>query len=185
MNKKILVVEDDTMLNSGLCYNLESDGYAPVSAYSTEEALKKVKTEKFDLIVLDVNLPDGSGFDLFKKIRNVRDIPTIFLTACDLEKDVMEGYELGADDYITKPFSINVFRKKISAILRRCGKRENENIYTDGNITVDFGRLTVEKNGESAVLTPTECKMLKIFIANPNTVITRQTLVGLRRKFCR
>ena len=89
--KRILVVEDDIMLNSGLCYNLELDKYQTVSAHDTATALEEIKGEPFDLIVLDVNLPDGTGFDLCKKIKAIQDVPVVFLTARDLESDVMTG----------------------------------------------------------------------------------------------
>lgn len=173
----ILIVEDDTMMNSGLCYNLQLDQYKVVSAQNASEAIERVKSNKFDLAVLDVNLPDRNGFDLCKDIKLVQDIPVIFLTARDLESDVMKGFELGADDYITKPFSVNIFRKKVSAVLRRCGNRKNTNIYSDGNLTIDFDKLTVTVQGKSTVLTPTESKLLKLFISNVNSVLTRQILL--------
>lgn len=173
----ILIVEDDTMMNSGLCYNLQLDEYKVVSAQNAAEAIERVKSNKFDLVVLDINLPDRNGFDLCKKIKLVQDIPVIFLTARDLESDVMKGFELGADDYITKPFSINIFRKKVSAILRRCGSQKNTSVYSDGNLTIDFDKLTVTVQGKSTVLTPTESKLLKLFISNANSVLTRQILL--------
>lgn len=173
----ILIVEDDTMMNSGLCYNLQLDEYKVVSAQNAAEAIERVKSNKFDLAVLDINLPDRNGFDLCKDIKLVQDIPVIFLTARDLESDVMKGFELGADDYITKPFSINIFRKKVSAILRRCGSRKNTSFYSDGNLTIDFDKLTVTVQGKSTVLTPTESKLLKLFISNANSVLTRQILL--------
>ena len=175
--KKILVVEDDVMMNSGLCYNLELDNYEAVPAYNAVSAVEDIKKEFFDLTVLDVNLPDGSGFNLFKKIKEIQDVPVVFLTACDLENDVIAGYDLGADDYITKPFNINIFRKKVSAIIRRCDKQVNDNVYADGSIIIDFNKLTVTKNDQSIMLTPTECRMLKMFTASPNIVLTRQTLL--------
>lgn len=175
--KRILVVDDDVIMNSGLCYNLELDNYAAVPTHNVAEALDKIKAESFDLIILDINLPDGDGFALCKRIKTVHDTPVVFLTARDLESDVIAGFDLGADDYITKPFSINIFRKKISAIIRRCDKQANDNVYADGSITIDFNKLTVTKNGESIMLTPTECRMLKMFTASPNTVLTRQTLL--------
>lgn len=175
--QSILIVEDDTMMNSGLCYNLQLDQYKVVSAQSAAEAIERVKSDKFDLAVLDINLPDRNGFELCKEIKSVQDIPVIFLTARDLESDIMKGFELGADDYITKPFSVNIFRKKVSAVLRRCGNRKNTNVYSDGNLTIDFDKLTVTVQGESTVLTPTESKLLKLFISNANSVLTRQILL--------
>ena len=175
--QNILIVEDDVMLNSGLCYNLQLDQYKTVSAQNAAEALEQIKTDGFDLAVLDINLPDMDGFDLCKKIKAVHDIPVIFLTARDLESDVVKGFELGADDYITKPFSINIFRKKVAAILRRCGNQKGESIYSDGNLIIDFDKLTVAINGVSTILTSTESRLLKLFTANANTVLTRQMLL--------
>lgn len=175
--KQILVVEDDIMLNSGLCYNLELDQYKAVPVNNKAAALEKIKEETFDLIVLDVNLPDGDGFDLCKIIKATQDTPVVFLTARDLEKDVMSGFELGADDYITKPFSINIFRKKIAAILKRCEKQFNEDIYICGALIIDFDRITASIKDEPVIFTPTEYKMLKIFTSNPGTLLTRQILL--------
>jgi DNA-binding response OmpR family regulator len=175
--QNILIVEDDVMLNSGLCYNLQLDQYKTVSAQNAAKALEQIKTDGFDLAVLDINLPDMDGFDLCKKIKAVHDIPVIFLTAHDLESDVVKGFELGADDYITKPFSINIFRKKVAAVLRRCGSQKGESIYSDGNLIIDFDKLTVAINGVSTILTSTECRLLKLFAANANMVLTRQMLL--------
>ncbi|MHB8061064.1 MAG: response regulator transcription factor [Ruminiclostridium sp.] len=175
--KRILVVEDDIMLNSGLCYNLELDEYKAVSVHNATVALEKIKNEAFDLIVLDVNLPDGSGFDLCKKIKAVQDVPVVFLTARDLETDVMAGFELGADDYITKPFNINIFRKKVAVILKRSEKSVDKNTYVCGELVIDFDKLTAAIKDEPVILTPTEYRMLKIFTGNPNILLTRQVLL--------
>lgn len=175
--KRILVVEDDIMLNSGLCYNLELDKYQTVSAHDTATALEEIKGEPFDLIVLDVNLPDGTGFDLCKKIKAIQDVPVVFLTARDLESDVVAGFELGADDYITKPFNINIFRKKVAAILKRSEKSIDKNIYVGGELVINFDKLTAAIKDELVILTPTEYKMLKVFTSNPNILLTRQVLL--------
>jgi len=175
--KRILVVEDDIILNSGLCYNLELDLYNAVPAHNAATALDKIETEAFDLIILDVNLPDGDGFKLCKKFKTVQNIPVVFLTARDLETDVMKGFELGADDYITKPFSINIFRKKITAILKRCEKQSDVNIYVCGELLVDFDKRVVSIKSEPVILTPTEYKILKIFTSNPGILLTRQVLL--------
>lgn len=174
---KILVVEDDAMLNSGLCYNLELDGYQAVPAYDAAAALEKIKNESFDLVILDINLPDGDGFELCKKIRAVRDTPVIFLTARDLEADVMKGFDLGADDYVTKPFSINIFRKKVAAVLKRSKKREGPNLYACGDLVIDFDKLTASVGGRPVILTPNEYKILKIFTGNPGVLLTRQVML--------
>lgn len=175
--KRILVVEDDIMLNSGLCYNLQLDQYEVVPAYTTAAALEKIKSENFELIVLDVNLPDGDGFDLCKQIKIMQEVPVVFLTARDLEEDAVTGFELGADDYITKPFSIKIFRKKVAAILKRCERQSNENIYVCGELMIDFDKLTASIKDESVIFTPTEYKMLKIFTSNSGILLTRQVLL--------
>ena len=174
---KILVVEDDVMLNSGLCYNLELDAYKAGSVHDAAEALEKTKNEIFDLVILDVNLPDVDGFELCKKIRAAHDIPIIFLTARDLEADVMKGFDLGADDYITKPFNINIFRKKVSAVLKRSNKAANRAFYVCGDLVIDFDKLTATIKDEPVIFTPTEYKILKIFTSNPNVLLTRQVLL--------
>ncbi len=174
---RILVAEDDKTMNSGLCYNLQLDQYQTVAAYTSKEALTQVKLNPFNLAVLDVNLPDGDGFGLCKEIKAFQDISVIFLTARDLEDDVLKGFELGAEDYITKPFSINIFRKKVGAVLKRCGKRKGSNLYSDGTLTIDFDKMTAFSCGTCSVLTPTECKMLKLFLANANVVLTRRCIL--------
>lgn len=175
--KNILVVEDDVMLNSGLCYNLELDAYKAVPAHDAATALEKVKNQSFDLMILDVNLPDGDGYELCKKIRAARDVPVIFLTARDLEADVMKGFDLGADDYITKPFNINIFRKKVAAILKRSGEPASQKLYLCGDLVIDFGKHTATIKDEAVIFTPTEYKILKIFTSNPGVLLTRQVLL--------
>lgn len=175
--KQILVVEDDVMLNSGLCYNLELDGYKATPSHDAATSLEKMRSESFDLIILDVNLPDGDGFELCKKIREVQDIPVVFLTARDLEADVMKGFDLGADDYITKPFNVNIFRKKIAAVLKRSEKPANQTLYICDDLIIDFDKLTASIKDEPVVFTPTEFKILKIFTSNLNILLTRQVLL--------
>lgn len=171
-----MVVEDDKTLNKGLCFNLESDGYKVFPAHNAAEALERVKSELFDLAVLDVNLPDMDGFRLFREIKAVQDVPVVFLTARDLESDVINGFELGADDYITKPFNINIFRKKVSALIRRCGGGPGD-VYANGPLTIDFNRLSVTVGGKTAALTPLESRLLKIFTCNANIILTRRLLL--------
>lgn len=114
--KKILVMEDDEILNAGLCYNIQKKEMLPVSAYSIKDAKEKLKKETFDLILLDVNLPDGNGFDFAKEAMPKYNTPFIFLTAHNLEEEIIKGLQLGADDYIVKPFSIRVVMEKTSGI---------------------------------------------------------------------
>lgn len=171
------MVEDDAMLNSGLCYNLELDEYKAVPVHNAAIAMEQIKSETFDLIILDVSLPDGDGFELCKKVKAIRDIPVVFLTARDLEADVMEGFDLGADDYITKPFNINIFRKKVAAVLKRAKRSQNQGLYEYGDLVIDFDKLTAAVRDEPVILTPTEYKILKIFTSNPDILLTRQVLL--------
>ena len=121
---RILVVEDDRELNQGICFALQQAGYETESAYSTQEAKLAGLQQEYSLMILDVNLPDGEGFGFCKWIMEHRKVKVMFLTARDLEEDVLSGYELGAEDYVTKPFSIHILLKKIAVIL----KRETENV---------------------------------------------------------
>lgn len=175
--KRILVVEDDIMLNSGLCYNLELDEYKAIPVYDAATALEKIKKEAFDLAILDVNLPDGDGFSLYNNLKSIRDIPVVFLTARDLDNDIIAGFELGADDYITKPFNINIFRKKVAVILKRLDKQSNTQLYVYGDLMIDFDRLTASIKDDSVIFTPTEYKILKIFTNNPDILLTRQVFL--------
>lgn len=109
----ILIVEDDRELNLGLSYSLEKENYSTISVYSLKEAKNTYLSKSIDMILVDVNLPDGEGFELCQWVKRQREIPVLFLTARDLEEDALRGYELGADDYITKPFSVNILLKKI------------------------------------------------------------------------
>lgn len=175
--KRVLVIEDDIIMNSGICYNLELDQYQAVPAYHGASALDLLGTEAFDLIILDVNLPDGNGFELCKRMKALQEVPVVFLTACDLEKDVMAGFDLGAEDYITKPFNINILRKKIAAILKRCERKADTEVYVCGELVIDFNKLTAYQQNEPVILTPTEYRMLKIFTSNPGVLLTRQLLL--------
>ncbi len=139
--------------------------------------MEKIKGEPFDLIILDVNLPDGNGFELCKKIKAIQDVPVVFLTARDLEADVMAGFDLGADDYITKPFNINIFRKKVAAVLKRSKRLLNQSLYECEDLMIDFNKMTASVKNEPVILTPTEYKILKIFTNNPDILLTRQILL--------
>ncbi|HPJ89667.1 MAG TPA: response regulator transcription factor [Thermotogota bacterium] len=174
---KILVVEDDTMLNSGLCYNLELDAYQAIPVRDAATAMEKIREEAPDLIILDVNLPDEDGFDLCRKVKAKGDIPIIFLSARDLETDMMTGFDLGADDYITKPFNIHILRKKVAAVLRRSDRSSNQQLYVCGDLVINFDQLTASVGNRPVILTPTEYKILKIFTRNPDNLLTRHVLL--------
>ncbi|HAG42756.1 MAG TPA: DNA-binding response regulator [Clostridium sp.] len=177
-NKTILVVEDDVMLNKGICFNLKEDGFICESAFSLKEAYDKLKSCKTDMIILDVNLPDGSGFELCKYIRQTLDIPILFLTACDMEIDIVTGFKLGGDDYITKPFSLMILRERILALFRRYKPIDVEdNIIIIHNLKFNFDKMTVSKSENNIILTPTEYKLLKVLVENRGKILTRRVLL--------
>ncbi len=175
---RLLVVEDDRLLNNTLCYNLSVSGYTVDAAVTKAETMSFFEKQDYDLIVLDVNLPDGNGFDLCKKIKERRsDTAVIFLTANDMESDMLKGFELGADDYVTKPFPISVFRKKVSALLARIRKQTGGDFYTDNTLSINFSELTAALAGEPVIFTPMEYRLLKVLVRNPHIVLTRQMLL--------
>lgn len=174
---RILVVEDDRLLNSTLCYNLGA-GYTVDSALSIQEAAQLSRRQDYDLIVLDVNLPDGNGFDFCRELKQRRaDTAVIFLTANDMESDMLRGYELGADDYVTKPFPMSVFQKKLAALLSRITKQSDGDFYDDGTLAVSFSEMTASLSKKPLTFTPLEYRLLKILVKNPQTVLTRQLLL--------
>lgn len=174
--KKILLIEDDKLLNHTLKFNLEMEGYHVTSGTSVKEAMLLL-SQKYDLIILDINLPDGSGYDICSDIKEYyKDTAIIFLTANDLEVDILKGYSLGASDYVTKPFSIGVFLKKVSAILVMLSPNL-ENIYIDKNLTINFSSFTSSFYKVSVLFTPMEYKVLSVFIKYDNQVLTRTQLL--------
>lgn len=175
---KILVVEDDRLLNTTLCYNLTEAGYIADGVRSKEEAVNLCQVSRYDLVILDVNLPDGSGFSLCRELKAQRpDTAVIFLTAMDMEDDMLLGYELGADDYVTKPFSMRVFQKKVAAVLSRLNKASESDRYDDGYLTINFEKMSAAAGGAPVTFTPLEYRLLKVFISNPNIVLTRRVLL--------
>ncbi len=175
--KPILIIEDDEILNAGLCYNLNLEGYETVSAYNIATAKSIFPEQEWALCILDVNLPDGDGIDYGKVIRNQSKVPIIFLTARDMDEDMIRGFNAGADDYITKPFNVKVLMQRVHAILRRCQEAEEEKLFRCGNLEIDFKNYIVKKNGKILTLTPTEYKLLFQFCKNPGNVLTRQILL--------
>ncbi|WP_027625776.1 response regulator transcription factor [Clostridium lundense] len=173
----ILIVEDDITLNNGIMLSLRQKDIDIKQAYNIKQTKKILLDKTIDLIILDVNLPDGSGFDLCKEIRQTSSVPIIFLTANDMEIDVVTGLELGGDDYITKPFSLMILRARVMAILRR-----SKSIKTDDKIQIDnmifnFDTMEFTKNDERIILSKTEQRLLKIFLANKGNILSRSQLV--------
>lgn len=175
---RILVVEDDRLLNSTLCYNLTTAGYLVEAALTKADAIGQIEKQNYELIVLDVNLPDGNGFDFCREIKERRpDTAVIFLTANDMESDMLKGFELGADDYVTKPFPISVFQKKVSALLSRITRQSGGDFYDDGNLLVNFSELTAALAGQVVSFTPLEYHLLKVLTSNSKQVLTRGQLL--------
>lgn len=175
---RILVVEDDRLLNTTLCYNLSTAGYDVDAALSKSIAERLCGKQSYDLIILDVNLPDGNGFDFCREMKERNsDTAVIFLTANDMESDMLKGYELGADDYVTKPFPMSVFQKKVSVLLARIKKQSGGDCYNDGNLYVNFSEMAATLNEKAISFTPLEYRLLKVLTKNPQIVLTRQVLL--------
>lgn len=176
---KVLLVEDDESIRMGLRYYLEQESYEVLECQTVKETETLLQTENnIDLILLDLNLPDGTGFDLFQKIKEQKDIPIIFLTANDLEVSIVMGLDMGADDYITKPFKARELISRMKAVLRRTGQNKNSNIIKLQDVTIDMQQAKVFKNGVDVMLTALEYKILLILALNPNTVFTREKILA-------
>ncbi|MEZ3492920.1 MAG: response regulator transcription factor [Lachnospiraceae bacterium] len=178
--KKILLVEDDRTLSETLTRHLDQNGYHTTWAYTKEDAVTKIRNLKFDLILLDITLPDGNGFAVCEEIRQISiDTRIIFLTAKDLENDIIKGYNMGADDYVTKPFSLPVLLKKIAAVTNRMEKEFSGVIYSDSYLRIDFAALTAYAADEPIELTPLEFKFLELLVKNPGHIVTREKILDV------
>ena len=174
---QILVVEDDEVLRNGIVYALKKEGFQPLPAGSLKE-LKEELAKEADLILLDVSLPDGDSRDYLKRLRQTSRIPVIFLTARNMERDMIEGFNAGADDYITKPFSIPLLMCRLRALLRRSGKESGSRYHArSGELSYDFETKTLKKSGQEIVLSKTELKILEALIQNRNQVLTWEVLL--------
>lgn len=171
---KILLVEDNKTISKALKYTLEQNKYDVLSAENVSEALNLLKKEKVDLIILDITLPDGDGFELYKIIKEKYNISTIFLTAKDDENDIVKGLELGAEDYVTKPFSTRELLARINKILMRNKKK---NIINIQDITCDLDKMCIYKNNEEITFSSLELKILMLLFNNLNKVITREYII--------
>lgn len=170
----ILLIEDNEMVAKGLAYSLNQNGYELVHKTNINETIKYLQRETADLIILDISLPDGDGFDLYEKQIEKLKIPTIFLTAKDDEDDIVKGLELGAEDYITKPFSTKELIARINKILFR--KNSNLIIKVD-NIKFDIDKMVVYRDDEAIELTSLEIKILHLLFININKVVTRDDII--------
>ena len=170
---QILLVEDNKSITKALTYNLEQHKYRALSAENIAEAKKILATEKINLIILDITLPDGNGFDLYRDIKEMN-ISTIFLTARDDEDDIVKGLELGAEDYITKPFSTRELLARINRIFLR---EKKNNIIKIKDITCDLDKMCVYKGEEQIAFSSLELKILMLLFSNINKVITREYII--------
>lgn len=176
---RIMLIEDDEAIRIGLNYYLEEENFKIETFKDALEAIKRLNEDSnFDLILLDINLPEMDGFKAFHEIKKIKDIPIIFLTANDLEVTTVMGLEMGADDYITKPFKAKELTARIKTVLRRVHHKAKENSITIQNITIDMNGMKVLKNGKDVQLTALEYKILLILALNPNTVFTRETILA-------
>ena len=181
---KVLLVEDDETLALALTYTLERNGYKVVSSYNLSDGKQKFMIDNYDLIILDVTLPDGTGYDLCKFIRVENlEIPIIFLTACDEEVNVVLGLDIGGDDYITKPFRINELLSRIKAILRRKSvdkgksKEVTDRIYSN-NIFIDKSKMKLYKDGEELSVSAQEYRLMLLFMENQERILTREQILA-------
>jgi DNA-binding response OmpR family regulator len=177
----ILLVDDEDSIQTLLTYPLERDGYRVVQARDGEEALRRFHEEAVDLVVLDIMLPRVDGLEVCRRLRAESTVPIIMLTARDDELDKVLGLELGADDYITKPFSIREFRSRVRALLRRAstphGGGRREEVLDHGDVRIDLPRRTVEVRGDPVQLTFVEFELLALLAANPGVVFSRRQLL--------
>ncbi|ABS41980.1 response regulator transcription factor [Clostridium botulinum] len=174
----ILLVEDDKIIASGIEYSLEQEGFTTILCYDVATAKKALKYNKFDLCIFDLSLPDGNGYELCKIVREKEDIPIIFLTACDDEVNVVMGLDMGADDYIIKPFRIRELISRIKSVLRRYQKGINSKIILELNdIRINTLDAKVYKNDKEIVLTALEYRLLLILANNQGQVLSRNQLL--------
>lgn len=175
--EKILYVEDDLSLIDGLKYTLENSGYSVDNARTVKQALALFKSNPYHLLLLDITLPDGSGFDICKEVRSISSVPIIFLTASDQEISVVKGLDMGGDDYITKPFKLNELLSRIKALLRRSAGFSKSECLDANGIRVDLIERLVWKNGKLLSLPLVEYKLLCLLMRNPNHLLTRETIL--------
>ena len=171
---KILLVEDNNLIAKGLTYSLIQEGYEVINSFDVKETNQIILKQKIDIIILDITLPDGNGFDLYKNIIKAKNIPTIFLTAKDEEENIVKGLELGAEDYITKPFGV---RELITRINKVVSRQTKNNIIEIKDIKFDLNKMEVYRENEKINLTSLELKILHLLITNVNKVVTREKII--------
>lgn len=176
MSQEILLLEDDDSLNHSVSLKLKKEGYTVYSAFTVEDALDFFQNKNLSLIICDISLPDGSGLDFCSQVRKESDILFLFLTALDREEDIMAGYRQGADDYITKPFSLPVLVSKVNALLKRFPSEDPQAVISD-NITLFPEEKRAMKNGVYLNLTAKEYSLLSFFMENPMRILSKNQLL--------
>lgn len=174
MTPKIGIIEDDSALREGLALAFELEGYETAAAGTMAEGRRLLEAGGLALLILDCNLPDGSGFDLVRQLRASSRLPVLMLTARDSEMDEVKGLELGVDDFMRKPFSLAVLQARVRKILRR---QEEPALLSSGDITVDLGKGEVRKQGELLALSGTEQRLLLCFLEHPGQLLTKGQLL--------
>lgn len=176
--RKILLVEDNDTIIMGLKYSLEKEGFEVDTAKNIVTAKSKIKKQEYDLYLLDIALPDGEGYEICKSIKENQNAPVIFLTAKDEEKDVVQGLDMGADDYVIKPFRTRELISRINSVLRRYQKNINgENQIKCQDVLIDNNTAKVYKNGKEVIFTSLEYKILLMLFNNKNILITREQIL--------
>lgn len=174
---QIFLLEDDDAIGIGLTYSLENEGYTVTLAKNVKDALKRIAEESFALYILDLTLPDGSGYDVCKKIKEIGDLPVIFLTAFDDEVNVVMGFDMGADDYISKPFRVKELLVRIKSVLRRYNRESPDGIVKIKNLLINTNEAKVYKNNAEIILTAMEYRLLLILLNNRGSVLSRNQLL--------
>ena len=178
---KILVVDDEQLFVKGIKFNLENEGYQVETAFDGKKALELARNNNYDLIILDLMMPEIDGLECCMKIREFSNVPIIMLTARGEDADKIIGFECGADDYITKPFNILELKARIRAMLRRAGggQARQENTITIGNLTLDTDQRIALRHGEAVELTAKEYDLIELLMKNPRRVYSRENLMNV------
>ena len=177
--KAVLIVEDDENLSRGISFAFEKDGYSVIGANTLKSGRMRFEQNNIDIVILDLGLPDGNGMELCKNIREKTNIPIIILTACDLETDEVSGLMAGADDYITKPFSLSVLRARVEAVLRRMEPEAKDNhVIRSGEYMLDINLCKLYKGVEEIIISATEFRLLNYFMSNADKILTKEQILA-------
>ena len=175
---KILIVEDDKNITNTLTYYLQNEGFKIETAKNKKEGIEKIKEKTYNLILLDITLPDGNGYEVYYELKKEKNTPVIFLTALDEEKDIVKGLDIGADDYITKPFRTRELLSRIKNVLRHTKQEEIEEKIKIGNVEINEAKGIVLKNGKEIELTALEYKILTLLFENRGRIISREQILA-------